>query len=371
MMYIDTASYTGCGGHEINEDSFCCTADFFAVADGLGGHINGEEASRCAIDYLKENAHGNYSEETVKMLLEGANSAVFRQAKGAKTTIAVLFTENGVFRYANVGDSRVYIFRNDKLIAMTKDHSVCRAAVDMGTMDFDEIRRSEDRSKLLKVLGNDEKLVVPKGYPTITMQAGDAFLICSDGFWDYVLESEMEVDLLKSDSPQEWLNYMLKRHIAAAMNKGDNYTAICGMVKEKVEQPVPPPQKPASAVLIAAIIVAVIAAVIIICSLFRSDGSVEDASVNFESVTITEEITDTSEEVTTTEEVIETTETVTTTEEVTDTSEDVTTTEEVTEATETAATTEEITETTETDEDVSNIILTGRRPNLTITVREV
>ncbi|MGN0675277.1 MAG: PP2C family protein-serine/threonine phosphatase, partial [Oscillospiraceae bacterium] len=231
MLYIDTASYTGCGGHEINEDSFCCAADFFAVADGLGGHINGEEASRCAIGYLKKNAHGDYSEDNVKRLLEGANSAVFRQAKGAKTTIAVLFAENGVFRYANVGDSRVYIFRNDRLLAMTKDHSVCRAAVDMGTMKFDEIRRSEDRSKLLKVLGNDDKLNVPKGYPPIQMQEGDAFLICSDGFWDYVLESEMEADLLKSDSPKKWLNYMLKRHIAAAMNKGDNYTAICGMVR--------------------------------------------------------------------------------------------------------------------------------------------
>ena len=235
MLYIDTASYSNPGGHEINEDSFCCGSDFFAVADGLGGHINGEEASRCAIEYLKKSAHGNYGEDTVKSLLEGANSEVYGQANGAKTTIAILFAENGILRYANVGDSRVYIFRNDRLLAMTKDHSVCRAAVDMGTMEFDDIRQSEDRSRLLKVLGNDEKLNVPKGYPPVQMQEGDAFLICSDGFWDYVLESEMEADLLKSDSPRKWLNFMLKRHIAAAMNKGDNYTAICGMVKTKQE----------------------------------------------------------------------------------------------------------------------------------------
>lgn len=286
MLYIETASYSGCGGHEINEDSFCCADDYFAVADGLGGHINGEEASRSAIEYLKENALGNYSDESIGKLLLGANSAVLSDAKGAKTTIAVLFAENGVFRYANVGDSRVYIFRNNKIIAMTKDHSVCRAAVDMGTMTFDEIRRSEDRSKLLKVLGNDERLVIPKGYPPIDIQVGDAFLICSDGFWDYVLESEMEEDLKKSDTPQKWLDFMLKRLIAASMDKGDNYTAICGIVKERADEPAPP-KKQIPAELAAAIIVALTAIVLILCNIFRFEKPPEKTSGEFESVTVT------------------------------------------------------------------------------------
>lgn len=62
------------------------------------------------------------------------------------------------------------------------------------------------------------------------MHNGDAFLICSDGFWEYVYETEMEADLLKSDSTEVWLKYMLKRHILRAENKGDNYTAICGII---------------------------------------------------------------------------------------------------------------------------------------------
>ncbi len=289
MLYIDTASYSNPGGHEINEDSFCCGSDFFAVADGLGGHINGEEASSCAIEYLKKSAHGNYGEDTVKSLLEGANSEVYGQAKGAKTTIAVLFAENGIFRYANVGDSRVYIFRNDRLLAMTKDHSVCRAAVDMGTMKFDDIRQSEDRSRLLKVLGNDEKLNVPKGYPPIQMQEGDAFLICSDGFWDYVLESEMEADLLKSDSPGKWLNFMLKRHIAAAMNKGDNYTVICGMVKAKQEPSYITHKKLYPAFLIAFIVIAAVIVAAVMYNASKPDDT-EQESQTF-SVTDTSETT--------------------------------------------------------------------------------
>ena len=100
----------------------------------------------------------------------------------------------------------------------------------MGIIRPEDIRGNEDRSRLLKVLGSDEKLNIKKAYSPIKIRNGDAFLICSDGFWDYVYETEMEADLLKSDSSEVWLKYMLKRHILRAENKGDNYTVICGII---------------------------------------------------------------------------------------------------------------------------------------------
>lgn len=231
-MIIDSANYTCPGGHDINEDSFLCRSDrgIFIVADGLGGHSEGEKASGTAIAFFDQCCQGGYTDERISTLMEGANAQVLQYGEGGKTTVAAAFIENGNFIYSNVGDSRVYIFRGGKIIAQTKDHSVCQASVDMGMMRFEEIRGSEDRSRLLKVLGGEETLALKKHYAPIRLQEGDAFLICSDGFWDYVYETEMEADLLKSDSADVWLKYMLKRHILRAQNKGDNYTAICGIV---------------------------------------------------------------------------------------------------------------------------------------------
>lgn len=231
-MIIDTAKYSCPAGHEINEDSCLCLPEqgIFIVADGLGGHSDGEKASMAAIDYFERSCHGNYTDEEITRLLEEANTEVMNKGDGGKTTVAAAFTENGNFVYANVGDSRVYYFRGGKIIAMTKDHSVCQASVDMGMLRPEDIRGNEDRSRLLKVLGSEKILNIKKRYQPIEAQSGDAFLICSDGFWEYVYETEMEMDLLKSESAETWLKYMLKRHILRAENKGDNYTAICGII---------------------------------------------------------------------------------------------------------------------------------------------
>ena len=248
-MIIDSAKYTNPGGHDINEDSYLCRGDkgIFIVADGLGGHSDGEKASMAAVDYFEENCQGGYTDQRLTELMEGANTSVLKNGDGGKTTVAAAFAENGRFRYANAGDSRVYYFHDGKIIAQTKDHSVCQASADMGLIRPEDIRGNEDRSRLLKVLGGEEKLGIKRHYPPIKLRNGDAFLVCTDGFWDYVYEAEMEADLLKSGSADVWLKYMLKRHILRAQNKGDNYTAICGIIHledGEVYEDVPEPARP-------------------------------------------------------------------------------------------------------------------------------
>lgn len=233
---IDVAKFTCCGGHEINEDSYLVTEQIFAVADGLGGHENGEVASAKAMKCLAQHKDESYSFENIVSIMEEANKAVYDLNSPARTTIAAAFVENDCFRYINVGDSRVYYFKHGKLFAQTKDHSVCQAAVDMGTMKPEEIRTSEDRSKLLKVLGDSDNLNIKKNYPEIIVEDGDAFLICSDGFWEYVFEEEMEVDYLKSDSAKTWMSYLLKRQLLRAKDEGDNYTVICGIIRADEEK---------------------------------------------------------------------------------------------------------------------------------------
>lgn len=229
-MIIETAKYTSSGGHQINEDSIYCGTDLFIVADGLGGHYGGENASAAAVSYISERYRGDISDSELERLLEGANAAVNELNDDSHTTLAAAFVSGERVRIANVGDSRVYIFRNNKVHTVTKDHSVCQVAVDMGEMSYEDIRFSEDRSRLLKVLGSENALDLKTKYEPVELYDGDAFLLCSDGFWEYVHEREMEADLLKADSAESWKRYMLKRQLLRAKDEGDNYSLICGIV---------------------------------------------------------------------------------------------------------------------------------------------
>ena len=240
-MNIEVYSYSGIGGRPINEDSLFCGQDRFIVSDGLGGHDNGEVASSAAIAHISSNYCSDISENAVGQLLLGADDAVRRTGEGGKATVAALFTDGDKIRISNIGDSRVYYFRRGSVFFRTKDHSVCQASVDMGEMTDNDVRESEDRSGLFKVLGDTQPLKLPKGYDLIDPLDNDAFLICSDGFWEYVYEMEMEADLLKSASAEQWLKHMLKRLLLRSENKGDNFTAICGMIHapEKASAPLP------------------------------------------------------------------------------------------------------------------------------------
>lgn len=228
-MYIDSYNYTNRGKYPVNEDSLFCGDNVFVVADGLGGHGSGNVASACAVQYIAENYR---SAQEIPELISGVNTAVRRLDNGSRSTVAAAFVKDGNFYFTNVGDSRVYFFRNGRLLCRTKDHSVCQAAVDSGTMSEDDIRGHEDRSKLLKVLGEKEQLKASV-YDPIPIRNGDAFLICSDGFWDHVYETEAEIDLLKSDSAKRWGEYMLRRHLKRSRCEDDNFTLICGIIHKE------------------------------------------------------------------------------------------------------------------------------------------
>lgn len=230
-MNIDFYSYSGLGGRPVNEDSYITGNGYFVVSDGLGGHDNGELASGAAIRYIAENfVSSDISNEHISNLLIGADKAVKQSGEGGKATVAAVFTDGDMLRVDNIGDSRVYYFRHGSILFRTKDHSVCQASVDMGEMTDMDVRNSADRSGLFKVLGDDTTLKLPKPYDIIDPIDGDAFLICSDGFWENVYEAEMEADFLKAENARDWLTHMLKRHFLRAQNKGDNFTAICGII---------------------------------------------------------------------------------------------------------------------------------------------
>ena len=239
-MVFSTYAFSGLGGRQNNEDYFLYHNGIWVVADGLGGHDCGEVASKTAsetvVDFVKENGI-SLSDRTLYEIIMKANASVVEAQKTDKklesmrTTLVFATCDGKQLRYANVGDSRFYYFKQGHLHTQSMDHSVSALSAKMGDIKYEDIRHDDDRNKLLKVLGNEEELKVKVPEAVIPVERGDAFLLCSDGFWEHVYENEMEIDLVKSDSAEQWLRFMLKRVILRTKNQdNDNYTAIAVVI---------------------------------------------------------------------------------------------------------------------------------------------
>ncbi|MBQ9747592.1 MAG: serine/threonine-protein phosphatase [Clostridia bacterium] len=228
--------HSSVGGRTNNEDY--CDYDHgtqnpvFALADGLGGYECGEIASEIAVRTAISQLKGNSRTDLYQVLAQANRDLLQCQAsdpslKKMRTTAVCARLVSDRLHYASIGDSRFYYFKAGKQYVRTKDHSVPQLASDAGQLDESEIRYSEDRNKLVKVLGDSEELVMPEPMLPVAVERGDAFLLCSDGFWENVFDLEMEIDLLKSVSAEEWAHRMLTRLLLRISGNHDNYSLIC------------------------------------------------------------------------------------------------------------------------------------------------
>lgn len=239
-MIIKAACLSDCGGRQVNDDTVSIRQEgdsaWVFVGDGLGGYAGGRQASQAAAAALMaESRRGRLlTDERMLQAAAQAEQAVHQlQAESQgnmKTTLVFLAIEDGRARWMHVGDSRLYHFRGCLLQNQTMDHSVSQMAVLMGEITPREIRFHEDRNRVLRALGGDNaKADLSPAVMPIGEQ--DVFLLCTDGFWEYVYETEMEDTLCGAKDPQEWLDRMeqiLKTRVPA---DNDNYTAaavFCG-----------------------------------------------------------------------------------------------------------------------------------------------
>lgn len=240
------------GTREINEDcakmietsrGFCCI-----LADGLGGHDRGEVASRLVTENSLKIYESECSGSTVD--LEGVLNRCFRESQDEllslqkkagsemKTTMVALASAEGRLQWGHIGDSRLYYFNNGKLVLRTLDHSVPQMLVRTGEIKEKDIRGHEDRNQLLRVMGtrwDSPKYEIAK---SVAQTGSQAFLLCSDGFWEWIEEKQMVRALNRSNSPKEWLSIMEAEILNRAQGKEmDNFSAIGvflgGPVKKK------------------------------------------------------------------------------------------------------------------------------------------
>jgi serine/threonine protein phosphatase PrpC len=170
-----------------NEDAYVGDPPLFAVADGMGGAQAGELASAIAAAALEERARGRHGTDAIVDLVQEANARVHRRSledptaagMGTTVTVALVDDESGTVALGHVGDSRAYLYRRGVLEQLTADHTLVAELVRTGRLTQEEAEVHPQRSVITRVLGTDEDVDVDTS--TVAAEAGDLFLICSDG----------------------------------------------------------------------------------------------------------------------------------------------------------------------------------------------
>ncbi len=217
----------------------------FVVADGMGGHANGQDASRTAIQNIIDfmlprisTENGLDDEGYKKLLMEGvqqANLAVHQRNlqdhADMGTTMTAALVVGSTAYVANVGDSRTYLYREPEgLRQITHDHSVVASLVDAGIIKPDDIYTHPKRNQIYRSLG--EKPGVEVDAFIQPLQANDKLLLCSDGLWDMVRDPEIQ-RVVSSSTPSP--TQIGKNLIQAALDGGgeDNVSVIVVSITEE------------------------------------------------------------------------------------------------------------------------------------------
>lgn len=233
------AAITNRGGRENNEDYICHANKekmwCFILCDGLGGHEGGETASKLAAhavcDEFKKNPRitPEAAEEYIQAASEKLKAAKWDGAPpDMATTAALLLTDGDMAVWAHIGDSRIYRITDGEIYEITDDHSVAFMKFESGVITYDEIRTSADQNKLTRCISGGAQDIPDVSEQTVLCD-GNAFLICSDGFWELVNENSIEKTFKSSHSPDQWLQKMLDILHKNETEGNDNYSAITVM----------------------------------------------------------------------------------------------------------------------------------------------
>ncbi|MDS4015080.1 MAG: protein phosphatase 2C domain-containing protein [Candidatus Accumulibacter sp.] len=248
MLEVQTYFLSEVGGRSRNEDACgywtssggCC----WVVSDGAGGHGSGDIAARLVVSTVLNLFAPRPSAEPddAVALLEAANDAVVNEKGSGSTTddmhatavILLIDRPGGTAVWGHVGDTRIYLFRHGQVVYQTRDHTVVQNLIDAGYGSVDMIRTHPQRSLLTSAIGSNEALALSVVREATPLTSGDFFLLCTDGWWEHIQESEMEELLAEASCAAEWLGLMRRLIRQRAPSDNDNYTALCVTVSDQV-----------------------------------------------------------------------------------------------------------------------------------------
>ena len=251
---LATAICSATGTRASNEDKVRVCREgarwIAVVADGAGGHRHGAEASRRAVDSLESSlceTDADFSHAVLTAAVVRAHDQVQEAQEDAHgsarmhSTVVVLWVDcdTSTALWSHVGDSRLYRVRDGVVEPLTSDDSVVQRMMDAGLITPREAESHPGRNQLVSALGIEggvEPRTVDAPQP---VAPGDAFLLCSDGWWGAIDRHGIVDALAGAAGPDDWLSSMQQRIEALARPRQDNYSAVAIWVREYQQTTVP------------------------------------------------------------------------------------------------------------------------------------
>lgn len=228
------------GGRKVNQDrmGYCFTRDalLLLLADGMGGHQNGEIAATIALQtvsmmfrmqarpYVKRPER--FLEEALLQAHHDIQAYAARHGlpEMPRTTVVACLVQHNCAVWAHAGDSRLYWVRRDQVLARTRDHSHFEYLVDRGRADPRERATHPDRNKLYNCLGASSAPKIALSHQ-VSLQPGDLLLLCSDGLWSMLPETEI-VHRLATNGVVQAVPELVQMAAAVGGAQADNTTAL-------------------------------------------------------------------------------------------------------------------------------------------------
>ncbi|MCR2785347.1 MULTISPECIES: protein phosphatase 2C domain-containing protein [unclassified Microbacterium] len=221
---------------EVNQDALLAHYPLFIVADGMGGHIGGEIASARTIERLttvaeKDTVSTKAIEKALSRAVEDIAKHPGATDDGTGTTVTGVFLDvsgdEATWVTLNIGDSRVYLMRDESLMQITTDHSVVQELVSAGRLSPEEAENHPYGNVITRAVGPTES--VTPDYVRLDIVDGDRFVICSDGLTKELTDYGILHFLLEHADPAEAVDAMLR---AAVENGGRDNISIIVLTSE-------------------------------------------------------------------------------------------------------------------------------------------
>ena len=234
---ISYFAITGKGGRAHNEDNYGHSSHkntvTFIVSDGVGGQAGGSMASEIVVEMIRQRAQSLDRAEMLHVyqaieqeILTQQQQRLGCEKMGATVAELRINPAKHMAIWGYLGDSRIYWIRNNEIIKVTRDHSVVKNLVAAGLISERQAQFHPQKNVLLGAFGVAGDVAPEVLEAPVYLADGDAFLLCTDGFWNCASDNDILELLQSSSSVEEWIKKLEAQVEATELDNKDNYTAI-------------------------------------------------------------------------------------------------------------------------------------------------